>query len=462
MFPEPLAERQSNGGRRAGGRLEVLSMAWPLAVGMLSFTLMGVADTVLMGRVSTAAQAGVGLGTVMLFVLISFFRGLITGAQSVVAAADGAGDRDRVARAGGAGLVLGLATGGVATLALEACRRWLLPEMLEDPAVVVQADAFLRVAAFYPLLALTAHGLLAGVQGLGDTRARMWASWWGNLTNVALDLVLIFGLGPFPRLEAQGAALATLIGTGVMIGIYAWRYRRLLGRPRLPGRAVLRDALSLGLPAGTQQLFMSSAFLLTTLFLAQSGKVHLAANQVLIQVLSVSFLPGFGIGEGTGILVGRYLGAGQRDVAMAAIRSGRFLALSVMGVCGVFFAVAGGWLGSLFSPDPAVQQLVASLLRIAAIFQLFDAVAMVHLCVLRAAGDTRFSLVVTTACAWGITVPAAWLLGAYAGFGAPGAWVGVTVEIIALAALTTWRMSGMASGRVGRMDLLLGRKAVPA
>ncbi|MEZ4470485.1 MAG: MATE family efflux transporter [bacterium] len=224
-------------------------MAWPLAVGLLSFTLMGVADTLLMGRVSTAAQAGVGLGTVMLFVMTSFFRGLITGAQSVVAAADGAGDRDRVAEAGGAGLVMGLAAGGVATLALEACRRWLLPVMVDDPLVVVEADRFLQVAVLYPLLALVAHGLLAGVQGLGDTRARMWASWWGNLTNVGLDLVLIFGLGPLPRLEGQGAALATLVGTLVMIVIYALRYRRLLGRPRLPGREVMRDAMTLG-PAG--------------------------------------------------------------------------------------------------------------------------------------------------------------------------------------------------------------------
>jgi len=458
MQPERRAKRPRDGS--PGSRRAVVAMAWPLAVGMLSFTVMGVADTLLIGHVSTEAQAGVGMSTVILFVLTAFFRGLLSGAQSVVAAADGAKDRGRLERAAGAGVLLGLLTGVLASLALLGVRAWLLPVLLDDPLVRSHAEAFLGMGVLIPALSLVAQGLLSGLQGLGDTRSRMWASLLGNLVNIGLDLVLIFGLGPIEPMGASGAALATVLGSLVMVVVYALRYRTLFGRVTWPDRAVVRDAIALGLPAGSQQFFMSAAFLITTSIIAQAGAVHLAANQVLIQVLSVSFLPGFGIGEASGILVGRALGAGDRALANRTLRSGRTVALAVMGACGVFFAFGGGWLGSLFNPDPAVQALVAQLLRIAAVFQLFDAVAMVHICVLRAAGDNRFSLLITTGCAWGITLPMAWLLGHQLGLGAVGAWLGVSVEIITLAALSTWRVRGIATGHVGRMDLLLGRKAV--
>jgi MATE family multidrug resistance protein len=92
----------------------------------------------------------------------------------------------------------------------------------------------------------------------------------------------------------------------------------------------------------------------------------------------------------------------------------------------------------------------------AAAFQVFDAMAMVHLCALRSAGDTRFTLLLTTVAAWGITVPAALGLGMVLGWGATGAWLGLTVEVIVLALVSGWRVGGLRSGRVGRLDLLLG------
>lgn len=443
----------------AGSWQEVVGMAWPLAVGMLAYTAMGVADTLLMGFVSKEAQGGVGLATMILFVLTAFFRGLLTGSQSMVAAADGAADPARVRQAAGAAVWLGLATGAVAMVLLEVVRVGLLPHLADDQAVVAAADEFLRAALPLPLLTLVSYGFLSGLQGLGDTRTRMWANVGGNATNIGLDLVLIFGLGPIPALGATGAAVATVVGMSVTLWIYARASHRRLGALPRPERRILRDAVALGVPAGSQQLMMSGAFLLTTVIIAQSGAAHLAANQILVQVLAISFLPGFGIGEATGILVGRALGAGRRALAAETLASGRRVALVVMGACGVVFAVGGGLLGRLFSPDPEVQALVAQLLRIAAFFQLVDAVAMVHICVLRAAGDTRFSLVLTTGCAWGITVPATWLLGHTLGYGAIGAWLGITVELVVLATLSSWRVAGLSSGRIGRLDLLLGKPA---
>ncbi len=395
---------------RAGGHREVTALAWPLAVGMVSFTLMGVADTLVMGQVGTVAQAGVGLGATFVWTFMAFFRGLSTGAQSVVAAADGAGNRDRVERAAASGLLVGLGS-----------------------------------------------GLMAGLQGLGDSRARMHASVAGNVVNIGLDLVLVFGLGPIPALGEAGAAWATVVGAAVMLGIYAWRWGRLVGRPRWAGRDVLRSSLTLGLPAGAQALVETLAFATMNVVLARMGAVQLAASQIVLNVVSLSFLPGYALGEAGGILVGRYVGARRPEAAQRALRSARGQALWFMGACGLLFAVAPGLVAAPFTRDPAVVELAATLLLVAALFQVLDAAAMVNLCVLRSVGDTRFTLLWCSAASWGLMVPAVLLFGVWLEWGAVGAWLGLLLEITFLAGVTWRRVGGLQDGRIVRMELLLGR-----
>jgi MATE family multidrug resistance protein len=116
-------------------------------------------------------------------------------------------------------------------------------------------------------------------------------------------------------------------------------------------------------------------------------------------------------------------------------------------------------LTAFYTPDPAVARLAGVLMMYAAIFQLLDALVMVHLCVLRAVGDTRFSLLVTTVCAWGLTVPITLAFGLWLGWGAHGVYLGIIFELIALAGITSWRVGGVKTGKVVRMDLLLGNES---
>ncbi len=442
---------------RAGGHREVTALAWPLAVGMVSFTLMGVADTLVMGQVGTVAQAGVGLGATFVWTFMAFFRGLSTGAQSVVAAADGAGNRDRVERAAASGLLVGLGSGLIAAVGLWAATRWALPVLVDDAAVAGSATRYLEVRVFGLPLTLTAFGLMAGLQGLGDSRARMHASVAGNVVNIGLDLVLVFGLGPIPALGEAGAAWATVVGAAVMLGIYAWRWGRLVGRPRWAGRDVLRSSLTLGLPAGGQARVENRALATMKVVLARMGAVQLAASQIVLNVVSLSFLPGYALGEAGGILVGRYVGARRPEAAQRALRSARGQALWFMGACGLLFAVAPGLVAAPFTRDPAVVELAATLLLVAALFQVLDAAAMVNLCVLRSVGDTRFTLLWCSAASWGLMVPAVLLFGVWLEWGAVGAWLGLLLEITFLAGVTWRRVGGLQDGRIVRMELLLGR-----
>ena len=438
---------------RAGTRA-VARLAWPLAVGMLSFTLMGVVDTLLMGHVSTAAQAGVGLATSLTYLCVAFFRGLSSGAQSLVSAADGAGDGERLRRAAGAGALIGAGSGFVAAGLLLLLADPLLSLAGVQAEVALEAQAYLAVRVWGLPCSLLAFGLLSALQGIGETRTRMWVSLAGNLLNGGLDLVLIFGLGPIPAMGAAGAATATVASTVLMASLYAWRFVVCFGWPRLPGREVLRAAWAIGLPAASQAQMNVFAFVLMNLVLGRLGAVQLAASQVVIQVTSVSFLPGFGVGEAGAVLVGRFLGAREPELAREALRSARGLALWLMGGCGLVFAFGGRWIALAFSRDPEVVELVGELLLFAAAFQLFDAVAMVHLSALRSAGDTRFTLWVTLAARWGILLPATLGFGLALGWGAWGAWLGLNLEVVFLAWVTSRRVRSLAE--VARLDLLLG------
>lgn len=442
--------------RRRGSRDEVARMAGPLSIGMLSFTLMGLVDTLLMGRVGTVAQAGVGLGAIACYAFTGFFRGLAAGPQSLVSAGDGAGDRHRVRRAGTAAPLFGAIGGLILAGILWLVGTYALGPLADDPAVVAEAGPYVRIRALAMPFSIGAWGLMAALQGLGDTRTRMWASLAGNAVNIGLDFVLIFGWGPIPAMGAAGAAWATNIGELVMLGVFVVVWRRRFGRPVWPGREVFVSGARIGLPAGLQWAQGGFAFGIMSVVLARVGPAHLAANQIVINIVSLSFLPGYALSEAAGVLVGRYLGAGRRAGAARSVRSARQIAWAVMGLCGVIFVTLGDPIASLFTTDPEVHRLVVQLLLLAAVTQLFDAAAMVHFGALRGAGDTRFTLLAAMGGSWGLLVPLSIVLGYTLGWGAVGTWVALTGEVAFIALITAPRVVGLSRGRVGRMDLLLG------
>ena len=442
--------------QQAAGQRELVRMAWPLAVGMLSFTVMGATDTLLMGRVATEAQAGVGLSATMIYMVVAFFRGLTSGAQSLVSASHGAGSMNRVRQACGSGIMLGFVSGLLATALTLLFANFLLGGLAADETVAQHANGYMTVRALGLPIALFSFAAMSCLQGLGDTRIRMWASLAGNAVNIVLDLVLIFGFGPIPALGAEGAAWATVGGVLTMALFYVWRFRTVIGWPGRPSMRVVRDCLQVGLPAGGQALVGALSFALMMALLARIGAAHLAASQIALNIISVSFLPGYGLAEAASILSSRLYGADRFHAAADAIRTARGMALVIMGACALLFVTLAEPLVALFSMDPSVQSIGCKLLWCAAAFQLFDAVVAVHLCVLRGLGDTRYTFIMTTIAGWGVMLPLTYLLAWQMQLGAVGAWMAMTVELATLSILTSWRIRGVRRGYVGRRDLLLG------
>jgi MATE family multidrug resistance protein len=279
--------------------------------------------------------------------------------------------------------------------------------------------------------------------GRGDTRTPMVASLLGNGVNLVLDPLLIFGWGPFPALGVEGAAWATVIAMGSGVLVLAWGARSALPWARWGlDLGLVRKVFNLGLPLAAQWTLDFGGFLVFLGLLARAGDAHLAAHFLVFRIVQVSMLPGFALGDAAGVLVGQAVGARRPSAAREAWWAGTTLAIGTMAGFGVVFLAVPGWLLFPFGAEPEVVALALPLLALAAAWQVFDAVVMVNFNTLTAAGDTRFTLVLFVGGSWLVQVPLAlWMVGVLE-WGAIGAWLGLTSEIVLVSLISLARVLG--------------------
>lgn len=425
-------ESSEPGSHTPGGVREVTHVAWPIVVGMLSYTAMGVTDTLLVGQVGKTELAAVGLGTTAIFLINSFFLGALHGTRIVSSQATGAGKPWMARAAAWHGMALALVF-GLLVVGLAGIDEHIFALMGGPPEVQALARQYFAVRAMSAPFWYITLALCDFYQGTGDTRTPMKINLLANGLNIGLDLLLIFGWGPIPAMGVKGAALGTAIASAIGMVVILRRFlRQHPHRPRL--RAYMfRKLLDVGLPIGVHYLLGVSGFAVFTAMLARMGEDELAANQIAFRILSMSFLPGHGIGEAAGVLTGQYIGAGKVPQARRAFHTALMLAVAVMGAMGLLFWAVPEPLIRLFQDDRAVIEIGRELLLVAAVFQIFDAVAMTATGALNGTGDTRFTMMASVLASWLVMVPTAYLLGISLEMGATGAWLGMTFEIIVLA-----------------------------
>ena len=416
---------------------ELVRAAWPIAVSMLSYGVMTLVDTLFVGRLGAHALAGVGLGGVSAFFIICFGFGVLRAVKVLSSQAVGAGKRQLAQVWLGAGLVF------AAVLALASVGAGLLLASqlhhIADTAESASAGSLYLgirtlgapIVMFYVLLREHRYGL-------GDTRAPMVASLVGNVTNIALDVLFLWVL----EWGVAGAAWSTVIAQGLEVAVLFGIGRREL-KPRLPTRAQLAELWRVGWPTGVQfQLELGSFALLTTI-IASMGDVQLAAHQVALQVLHLSFLPAAAMSEAAGMLAGQAVGAGRFRLVRTVARQALYVVAIYTGLCTLVLVGAGSLIASAFTDEPVLHGAIVSLFFAAAVFQIADGVAITIRGVLRGVGDVRFPAVVGIATAWVCTPPLAWLLGHQLGWGALGGWIGLSLEIVLAAAIFAHRLASL-------------------
>src|SRR5882672_539513 len=294
---------------------ELVRLAWPMTISMVSYSVMTLVDTLLLGHIGRAQLAGVGLAGISSFVLLCFSFGLLQGVKVLVAQAVGA-NRPEEGRAY-LGAAISVALGiGVLTVGLGELLAIFIGHLASTEAAGEAARTYLRLRILGAPLVLLYAALREVRQAEGDSRTPMLATVAANVVNTALAVFFIFVL----KKGVAAAACATLIAHGVEAGIMVLSQRsRGWGFSRMR-RAHLVELMRVGVPTGLQFTLEVGAFATLTLMISLFSEIEMASHQIALQVIHFSFMPAVAIGEATAVLAGQAVGAGRYELVNRVAR----------------------------------------------------------------------------------------------------------------------------------------------
>lgn len=438
---------------------ELVRLSWPITVSTLSYSVMTLVDTLLVGRLGAAELAGVGLGGVAAFTFLCFSFGLLRGVKTLVAQAVGAGRPEQTGAYLGAAVVAALGIGAL-TIGFAQLVAELLVHLSASRVAGEAARTYLRVRILGAPLVLVYVALREVRYAQGDARSPMVASVIANGVNVALAWLFVFRLG----LGVAGAAWATVIAHAVEAATLAWKVPRPWG-VRALRREHLRELWSIGLPTGMQFTLEVGSLALVSAMLASLSELDMAAHQIALQVVHFSFLPAFAVAEAASVLTGQAVGARRDELVLGVSRLALLTAGAYTGACTIVMAVGAGAIAAGFTSQAALASTAVRLLYVAAVFQVFDGAYIVARAALRGTGDVRYPAVVGVVTSWVLTPPLTWLFGYRLGLGAVGAWMGLCAEIVAGACLLWWRLERrrwVGAAQEARARLEAARDEAPA
>jgi multidrug resistance protein, MATE family len=431
--------------RQRGELRPMVQLAAPVVLVQVGLMAMGIADTIMVGRVSAVALAAAALGN-LYFMNVTFFgMGTLMALDPLVSQALGARDHASVATSVQRALVLVLALSAVTSLALAAAEPVFLA--LRQPVEVIP-DAtryvWITILSVIPYFAFIV--LRQSLQAMHRVAPIVVTIVGANLTNIFFNWVLIYGNLGSPALGVPGAAWATCLSRWLMalgLLVVAWpelkRYLVPVQWDALGLRAVSR-VFRLGAPIGLQMTLEVSAFGIIGLLMGMLGAAELGAHQIAINLAATTFMVPLGVGAAAAVRVGRAIGAYDAVAARRAARVALILGVGFMAGAAVLFIAVPRPLAQLFTDDDRVVGIAALLIPIAGIFQVFDGIQAVAAGVLRGIGDTRAPLVVNLVGFWLLGVPVSLYLGFFTTARAAGLWWGFVAGLGAVAVFLLLRI----------------------
>ena len=417
----------------------IIMLAVPMVVEMAMESIFAVVDIFWVGHLGADAVATVGLTESMLTLIYTAAMGLSIGATAVVARRIGEQDAEGAACAAGQSMLLGLGVAVVIALLGATNAPSLLRLMGASDDIVRTGSGFTRIMLGGNATVLLLFLLNAVFRGAGDAAIAMRVLMLGNLLNIVLGPLFIFGIGPFPEMGVTGAAMATNIGRGTAVLYQVFVLARGHGRVKVRLRhlrldfATMRTVLRLS-GLGTFQILVGTAsYVGLVRIISISGSAALAGYTIGMRVIIFALLPAFGLSNAAATMVGQNLGAGRPDRAERAVWTAARYNMLFLGAVGVLFMIAAPVITRIFTNDPAVQPMATACLRIVSVGFVFYAYGMVLTQSFNGAGDTWTPTVINLFIFWLWEIPLAWWLSTRAGLGARGVFIALTVAYSTLA-----------------------------
>jgi MATE family multidrug resistance protein len=406
---------------------------------------MGIADNIMVGKVSTEAVAAVGVCNSIYFTITIIGVGIFSILPPMISRAKAEHNYERCGYLLNNGLLMAFWLGTIlmVTTLFTASQFHLFRQ---EEKVTLLAPGFLRIIGYSALPMFIFLAAKQFTDGLGLTRASMVIAMSAVMMNIGLNYLFIYGHAGFQAMGAEGAAWATFISRcsmAVALILYIL-YSRRTQPYRPPGffknnLAFHREILKDGIPSGFQYLFEIAAFSVASIFMGWINKEASAAHNIVISAAALTYLFVSGIGIGGSIMVSESIGENDRKKAYSyGINAIRIVFFFELFTCALFILMRN-IIPEWYNSNEAVLYYAKSLMIIAAVFQIPDGVQCVSLGVLRGMYDVKWPTIFTLVAYWVVALPLSYYLGFVEGFGANGIWTGLTIGLFTSALLLSAR-----------------------
>lgn len=416
-------------------------LAYPIIIGMLGHTIVGIVDNVMVGRIGPTELAAASLANSLVFVAMSLGIGFSTAITPMAAAADGKKDIQEGRKVFHHGLYLCTIL-GVLLFGLILIAKPFIGMMGQTEKVIVLARPFLDIVAFSLVPLIIFQGYKQFADGLSETKYSMWATLLGNVVNVILNYVLIYGVLGFPEMGFVGAAVGTLVSRFVMLAYMHYKMKNNVKfQPFFEDFSIKKiqksiniTIIKLGAPSAMQMFFEVGLFTGAVWLSGYLGVANQAANQIALSLASFTFMFAMGLSVAATIRVGNQNGlADYKKLRMVAL-SIFLLAILLEILFAAIFVLFHDYLPLWFidknnmadlAKNTEVITIASQLLLVAAVFQISDGIQVVMLGALRGLQDVKIPMYITFVAYWVVGFPVCIWLGLFTELKATGIWIGL-------------------------------------
>ncbi|MGL5891022.1 MAG: MATE family efflux transporter [Bacteroidia bacterium] len=425
---------------------KLLTLAIPVCLSNVGNIFVDLTDNYFVGQLPerTEAQAAISLSFAVYHFVLVLLIGIAYGLTPIIAEAAAQNNKASISKHLQHSLVLNLGISIILFVILSFSSPLLhyadKPEEVTDIAI-----RFLNVTILSMIPLSVFFTCKQFAEGMSDTRTAMVISIAGNLLNILLNWILVFGNWGVPKMGVMGSCWATFIArTTMAVAMFLYirlsmRYRtyRLRIWPEVLEWQTIRGLLKIGVPSGVMYAMEVAAFAMPAFFIP--GTAELAAHRTALLLASMTYLVSSGLGAAATIRTGHFLGLGEMRNVRRAGMSAVLIALCVMSIAALCFILFNNELPAIFNKNKDVINAAAVLLLIGAAFQLFDGVQVTAQGALRGIKDTLVPGYIAFVAYWVVGLPSSYLLCVHAEMGAAGVWLGFILGLTVSAGGFLWR-----------------------
>lgn len=425
----------------------IVLLAIPMVLEMLMESLFSIVDIYFVSQVSVDAVATVGLTESVNTLVYSLAMGLAMAATAMVSRRVGEKKEKEASHAAVQAILISIGLSVVIAVPSLIFAEDILRLMGASESVVSTGSSYTRILLGANIVIILLFVNNAIFRGAGNANLAMQSLWIANISNIILDPLFIFGIGPFPEMGVTGAAVATTLGRGIGVAYQTWLLTR--------GTGILspkRSSLFLDLPiikklldvasTGSFQFIISSAsWIFLMRIIADFGSETVAGYVIAIRILIFTLLPAWGIANAAATLTGQNLGAGNPDRAEKSVWKSAFVNMLFLFFVSIIYFVFSKQLIGFFTDEPKVLEAGILSLRIFCAGYVFFAYGMVVSQSFNGAGDTRTPTVINIFCFWLMEIPLAYFLAVNLEWGLAGVcWAAAISEtMLAVIAIIIFR-----------------------